>query len=86
MTTSIDSAPTPATVYKPCINFYEQMDAISKAQLSLSLKAPDDGMTLEQKNELYDEQRIRILNFVELLHNSLICEHGKALLCLYHCE
>ncbi len=86
MTTSIEIAPTPATVYKPCINFYEQMDVISKAQLSLSLKAPDDGMTLEQKNELYEEQRIRILNFVELLHDSLICEHGKVLLCLYQCE
>jgi hypothetical protein len=86
MTTTIDTAPIPETVYKPCINFYEQMDAISTARLSLSLKAPDDRMTLEEKNELYEEQRIRILNFVELLHNSLICEHGKVLLCLYHCE
>ena len=86
MTTSIDTAPTPSTVYKPCINFYQQMDVISQARLSLSLKATDDGMTLEQKNELYEEQRIRILNFVELLHQSLICEHGKVLLCLYQCE
>ena len=86
MTTSIDTAPTPATRYKPCINFYEQMDVISQARLSLSLKAPDDEMTFEEKNSLYEEQRIRILNFVELLHNSLICEHGKVLLCLYQCE
>ena len=86
MTTTVDTAPTPATVYKPCLNFYEQMDVISNARLSLSLKAPDDEMTLEQKNELYEEQRIRILNFVELLHQSLICEHGKVLLCLYQCE
>ena len=84
--TSIDTAPIPATVYKPCLNFYEQMNVISQARLSLSLRAPDGGMTLEQKNELYEEQRIRILNFVELLHNSLICEHGKVLLCLYQCE
>ena len=86
MNTSIDTALIQATVYKPCINFYQQMDVISQARLSLSLKAPDDGMTLEQKNELYEEQRPRILSFVELLHQSLICEHGKVLLCLYHCE
>jgi hypothetical protein len=86
MTTTVDTAPAPATVYKPCINFYEQMDVISNARLSLSLKAPDDEMTLEQKNELYEEQRIRILNFVELLHDSLLCEHGKVLLCLYQCD
>jgi hypothetical protein len=86
MTTSIDTAPIPETVYKPCLSFYEQMDVISQARLSLSLKAPDDGLTLEQKNELYEEQRTRILSFVELLHQSLICEHGKVLLCLYHCE
>ena len=86
MTTSIDTTLIPASVYKPCLNFYEQMDVISKARLSFSLKAPDDGMTLEEKNELYEEQRTRILNFVELLHNSLICEHGKVLLCLYQCE
>jgi len=85
MTTSIDTTPIPATVYKPCLNFYEQMNVVSKARLSLSLKAPDEEMTLEQKNELYEEQRTRILNFVELLHDSLICEHGKVLLCLYHC-
>jgi hypothetical protein len=83
---TVDTAPIPATVYKPCLNFYEQMDVISKARLSLSLKAPDDEMTIEQKNELYEEQRIRILNFVELLHQSLICEHGKVILCLYQCE
>ena len=86
MTTTTDIAPIPATAYKPCINFYEQMEVISKARLSLSLKAPEDGMTLEEKNELYEEQRIRILNFMELLHQSLICEYGKVLLCLYHCE
>ena len=86
MTTTIDTARPPETVYKPCINFYEQMDVISNARLSLSLKAPDDEMTLEQKNELYEEQRIQILNFVELLHQSLICENGKVLLCLFHCE
>ena len=76
----------PITDYKPCLNFFEQMEVISKARLCLSLKAPDDGMTLEEKNALYDEQRTRILNFVELLHDSLLCEHGKVLLCLYQCE
>ena len=43
-------------------------------------------MTLDEKNALYDVQKQKILNFVELLHDSLICEHGKALLCLYQCE
>jgi hypothetical protein len=76
----------PITDYKPCLNFFEQMEVISKARLSLSLKAPDDDMTLEEKNALYDEQRMKILNFVELLHDSLLCEHGKVLLCLYQCE
>ena len=76
----------PITDYKPCLNFFEQMEVISKARLCLSLKAPDDDMTLEEKNALYDEQRMKILNFVELLHDSLLCEHGKVLLCLYQCE
>ena len=76
----------PITDYKPCLNFFEQMEVISKARLCLSLKAPDDDMTLEEKNALYGEQRMKILNFVELLHDSLLCEHGKVLLCLYQCE
>ena len=76
----------PITDYKPCLNFFEQMEVISKARLCLSMKAPDDDMTLEEKNALYEEQRMKILNFVELLHDSLLCEHGKVLLCLYQCE
>jgi hypothetical protein len=76
----------PITDYKPCLNFFEQMEIISKARLCLSLKAPDDDMTLEEKNALYEEQRKKILNFVELLHDSLLCEHGKVLLCLYQCS
>lgn len=76
----------PVTDYKSCLNFFEQMEIISKARLSLSLRAPDDGMTLEEKNELYEEQKQKILNFVELLHESVITEHGKNLLCLYQCE
>ena len=62
------------------------MDAIAKARLCLSLKVPDDEMMLEEKNALYDEQKQKILHFVELLHDSLITEHGKVLLCLYQCE
>ena len=75
----------PSTDYKPCLNFFEQMEVISKSRLCLSLKAPDDDMTFEEKNALYDEQKQKILSFVELLHDSLICEHGKVLLCLYQC-
>jgi hypothetical protein len=72
--------------YKPCLNFFEQMEVISKSRLCLSLKAPDDDMTLEERNALHDEQKQKILNFVELLNDSLITEHGKVLLCLYQCK
>ncbi len=85
MNDSTDDLP-PITDYKPCLNLFEQMEVISKSRLCLSLKAPEDDMTLEEKNALYEEQRMRILNFVELLHDSLLCEHGKVLLCLYQCE
>ena len=85
MNTTADDK-TPVTVYKPCLNFFEQMEVISKSRLCLSLKAPDDDATLEEKNTLYDVQKQKILNFVELLHDSLITEHGKVLLCLYQCE
>ena len=71
--------------YKPCLNFFEQMEVLSKSRSCLSLKVPDDDMTLEEKNALYDEQKQKILSFVELLHDSLITEHGKVLLCLYQC-
>jgi len=77
---------TPVTDYKPCLTFLEQMDVISKSRLCLSLKVPDDNMTLEERNALHDEQKQKILSFVELLHESLITEHGKVLLCLYQCD
>lgn len=77
---------TPVSDYKPCLNFFEQMEVINKSRLCLSLKVPDDDMTLEEKNALYDEQKQKIFNFVDLLHDSLITEHGKVLLCLYQCE
>jgi hypothetical protein len=86
MTTTVDTALTPVITYNHCLNFFEQMDVISNARLSLSLKAPDDGMTLEEKNAMYEEQKQKILNFVDLLHNNLISEKGKVILCLYHCE
>ena len=76
---------TPVTDYKPCLNFFDQMEVISKSRLCLSLKVPDDEMTLEEKNTLYDGQKKQILNFVDLLHDSLLCEHSKVLLCLYQC-
>ena len=85
MTDSTDDL-LPISNYKPCLNFFEQMEVISKARLCLSLKAPDDDMTLEEKNAMYEEQKTRIVNFVELLHDSLLCEHGKVLLCLYQCS
>jgi hypothetical protein len=39
----------------PCLNFFEQMDVISKARLCLSLKVPADDATLGERNALYDE-------------------------------
>ena len=75
----------PAIDYKPCLNFFEQMEVISKSRLCLSLKVPEDEMTLDEKNALYDDQKQKILNFVDLLHDSLVTEHGKVLLCLYQC-
>jgi hypothetical protein len=69
-----------------CLTIFEQFELIDKARLTLSLRAPNDDATLEDKNILYDEQKLKILNFVELLHDSLITEHGKVLLCLYQCE
>ncbi len=69
-----------------CLTIFEQFELIDKARLSLNLRSPNDDATLEDKNILYDEQKMKILNFVELLHDSLITEHGKVLLCLYQCE
>ena len=77
---------TPVSDYKPYLNFTEQMDVIAKSRLCLSLKAPDDGMTLEERNTLHEEQKQKVLIFVELLHDSLITEYGKVVLCLYQCE
>jgi hypothetical protein len=67
----------------PCLNFMQQIEVISKARLCLSLTAPIDDATLEEKLLHYEEQRERILNFVNLLNDTMLCEHGKALLCLY---
>ncbi len=80
----LESMPTPEPL--PCLNFFEQMDVISKARLCLNLKAAPDQATTEEKNALYEEQRKKILNFVDLLHDSLLSEHGKVLLCLYQCD
>ena len=68
------------------LTIFEQFEMIDKARLTLSLRSPNDDATLEEKNALYDEQKLKILNFVELLHDSLITEHGKVLLCLYQCK
>lgn len=69
-----------------CLTFMQQIDVMSKARLCLSLRAPADDATLEEKLQHYEEQRERILNFVTLLNDTMICEHGKALLCLHQCE
>ena len=70
----------------PCLNFMQQIEVMSKARLCLSLTAPTDDATFEEKLLHYEEQREHILNFVNLLNDTMLCEHGKALLCLYQCE
>ena len=84
MITDTDMMPMPE--YLPSLNFFEQMEVISRARLCLNLKVPPDDATLEERDALYDEQKQRILNFVELLHDSLLCEHGNVLLCVYQCH
>jgi hypothetical protein len=86
MNTEVSNTRLPLMSNQQCLTIFEQFEMIDRARLSLSLKAPDDDATLEYKNILYDEQKVKILNFVELLHDSLITEHGKVLLCLYQCE
>jgi hypothetical protein len=65
-----------------CLNFMQQIEITSKARLCLSLTAPDDDTTLEEKQQHYKEQKERILSFVKVLNDTILCEHGKALLCL----
>jgi len=86
MNTELSNTRLPLMSNQQCLTIFEQFELIDKARLTLSLRAPDDDATLEEKNALYDEQKLKILNFVELLHDSLITEHGKVLLCLYQCE
>lgn len=77
---------TESVNYLPVLNFYEQVEVLARSRLSLALKAPADDATLEEREELYRQQHEQILSFVNLLHDSLVSEHGKVLLCLYQCE
>ena len=86
MNTELSNTCLPLISNQQCLTIFEQFEMIDKARLSLNLRSPNDDATLEEKNTLYDEQKMKILNFVELLHDSLITEHGKVLLCLYQCE
>lgn len=86
MNTELSSDRLPLMSNQQCLTIFEQFEMIDKARLTLSLRAPNDDATLEENNALYDEQKLKILNFVDLLHDSLITEHGKVLLCLYQCE
>ena len=86
MNTELSNTRLPLMCNQQCLTIFEQFEMIDKARLILSLRAPNDDTTLEEKNALYDEQKLKILNFVELLHDSLITEHGKVLLCLYQCK
>ena len=86
MNTELSNTRLPLMCNQQCLTLFEQFEMIDKARLSLNLRAPDDDATLQEKNALYDEQKLKILNFVDLLHDSLITEHGKVLLCLYQCE
>jgi hypothetical protein len=86
MNAELSNTCLPLMSNQQCLTIFEQFEMIDKARLTLSLKSPNDDATLEEKNALYDEQKLKILNFVDLLHESLLTEHGKVLLCLYQCE
>ena len=86
MNTELSNTRLPLMSNKQCLTIFEQFEMIDKSRLTLSLRSPNDDASLEEKNALYDEQKLKILNFVELLHDSLITEHGKVLLCMYQCE
>ena len=86
MNTELSNTRLPLMSNQQCLTIFEQFEMIDKARLSLCLRSTNDDATLEEKNALYDEQKLKILNFVELLHDSLITEHGKVLLCMYQCE
>ena len=86
MNTELSNTRLPLISNQQCLTIFEQFELIDKARLSLTLRSPNDDATLEEKNALYDEQKMKIFNFVELLHDSLITEHGKVLLCLYQCD
>ena len=82
---STDADLASVAIYQPCLNFFEQMEVISKARLSLVLKVAPDDATPEEKSALHEEQKQKILTFVKLLHDSLLCENGKVMLCVYQC-
>ena len=86
MNTESSNTRLPLMCNQQCLTIFEQFEMINKARLSLSLRSPNDDASLEDKMNLYEEQKLKILNFIELLHDSLITEHGKVLLCLYQCE
>jgi len=86
MNTELSNTRLPLMCNQQCLTIFEQFEMINKARLSLSLRSPNDDASLEDKMNLYEEQKLKILNFIELLHDSLITEHEKVLLCLYQCE
>ena len=86
MNTELSNTRLPLMSNQQCLTIFEQFEMIDKARLSLSLRSPNDDASLKDKMNLYAEQKMKILNFIELLHDSLITEHGKVLLCLYQCE
>ena len=86
MNTELSNTRLPLMSNQQCLTIFEQFEMIDKARLTLSLRSPNDDATLEEKNALYDEQKLNLLYFVELLHDSLITELGKGLLCLYQCK
>ena len=77
MNTELSNTRLPLMCNQQCLTIFEQFEMINKARLSLSLRSPNDDASLEDKMNLYEEQKLKILNFIELLHDSLITEHGK---------
>ena len=68
MNTELSNTRLPLISNQQCLTIFEQFEIIDKSRLTLNLRAPDDDATLEEKNALYDEQKLKILNFVELFY------------------
>ena len=62
MNTELSNTRLPLMCNQQCLTIFEQFEMIDKARLTLSLRSPNDDATLEEKNDLYDEQKLKRVN------------------------